>query len=136
MKYALFALLSVFISISPASAAPSCDAKGSCTIASGRYMRVEPDGWDHKSPLGMIVFFHGYNQEPDGWADKSYWLAQFANEKGALLVVPEGKDKTWSYPGSPMENRDDTSFVADILDRKSTRLNSSHVSQSRMPSSA
>ena len=31
---------------------------------------------------------------------------------------------------------DDTVDITDIVDRKSTRLNSSHIEESRMPSSA
>ena len=61
--------------------------------------------------------------------------------------VPEQTYKTWFLPIIPLKYEDKTlvvqvpsqffyEFLEDKLDRKSTRLNSSHYQQSRMPSSA
>ena len=49
--------------------------------------------------------------------------------------VPLKDPKTWKIAGKPIA-RLDTRDKVDGSDRKSTRLNSSHVSESRMPSSA
>ena len=53
---------------------------------------------------------------------------------GAEIIVEclkeQGVDTVFGYPGGAILN------VYDALDRKSTRLNSSHNRESRMPSSA
>ena len=72
------------------------------------------------------------------WEDKSInvavgfdeWLPVLAHEYGHFCQWKEKKFISKKYQEA-YENFDDW-----ILDRKSTRLNSSHVSESRMPSSA
>ena len=52
-----------------------------------------------------------------------------------LVIDPNGEPVDW-LDGNTSEPYLMTKFQADGRDRKSTRLNSSHVSESRMPSSA
>ena len=57
--------------------------------------------------------------------------------RSVYVIGPDKKVKlTITYPASTGRNFDEILRVIDSLDRKSTRLNSSHVSESRMPSSA
>ena len=56
-------------------------------------------------------------------------------------LVEQGVDTIFGYPGGAVLNIYDALYknsdrIRHILDRKSTRLNSSHYQQSRMPSSA
>ena len=62
-----------------------------------------------------------FMEVPDGYA-AAIWKELFSTEALSVRVVP---------PLEVGEMRD-----AREIDRKSTRLNSSHVSESRMPSSA
>ena len=55
-------------------------------------------------------------KKPDGTI-VYVWNGKLHNSDDAAVIHPDGKKEWW-------------------LDRKSTRLNSSHVSESRMPSSA
>jgi polyhydroxybutyrate depolymerase len=109
-------LLALFLLFVPAAAVASCPPMGNCVIGSGRYLVYPPANWDGKSPLPTLVFLHGYNQQPEAYNEPTGWFMQFGEKNGILLVIPEGKDKTWSYIGSPMENRDDAGFVRDVLD--------------------
>ena len=69
----------------------------------------------------------------------------------SITVTIDGESKTYEqgYPGFPFlysmltakslglpESWRDQAFLTAVLDRKSTRLNSSHIGRSRMPSSA
>ena len=53
-------------------------------------------------------------------------------------TVYDCRAKTWDAEGNPAESGDFTftSAAVPVTDRKSTRLNSSHIQKSRMPSSA
>jgi polyhydroxybutyrate depolymerase len=119
------ALLSIMIlaclAISPGTAFADCPKSGSCTIASGRYVAVTPPQWDGKTPLPTLVFLHGYNEAPEAYLGDDWWFKGWAAANGLLIVLPEGKEKTWSYVGSPMENRDDTGFIASVLDDVESR---------------
>jgi polyhydroxybutyrate depolymerase len=44
------------------------------------------------------------------------------DQLGVLLIVPHGEGETWSYPGSPAQNRDEFAFVHEVLDDVEKRL--------------
>jgi polyhydroxybutyrate depolymerase len=98
-----------------------CPPSGACIIPDGRYLAYPPPDWDGKTPLAAMVFLHGYNQTPDSYAEPSGWFMQFGAANKVLLVLPEGGAKTWSYLGSPMENRDDAGFIGKVLDNVEAR---------------
>ena len=59
--------------------------------------------------------------------------------KAKVLVLLDGSQSVYSYPKAATDIGlllDKAGKTYQFTDRKSTRLNSSHVSQSRMPSSA
>ena len=77
------------------------------------------NGFDKAKPhssVNLADFYLQYQKNPQQWQALFDYLA-----KTDLLSIPKGKHK---IPGS------------DLVDRKSTRLNSSHLVLSRMPSSA
>jgi polyhydroxybutyrate depolymerase len=100
----------------PFVAAATCPQSGECILPSGRYLAFPPKGWDGKTPLATLVFLHGYSQTPENYAEPTGWFMQFGEKEKVLIILPEGKEKTWSYAGSPMENRDDAAFIEDVLD--------------------
>ena len=57
-------------------------------------------------------------------------------ENGTLLKTTDGGDTWTAVLGGEAESKDDEIRMLRFLDRKSTRLNSSHIQKSRMPSSA
>jgi polyhydroxybutyrate depolymerase len=112
MRLALTCLLMLFAGVAQAACPPS----GNCAIADGRYLAYPPPSWDGKTPLPTMMFLHGYSQVPENYAEPTGWFMKFGAEKGVLLILPEGQEKTWSYIGSPMENRDDAGFLGHVLD--------------------
>ncbi len=121
LRRLLFALFMAAIGAGPVLADTECPMSGVCSIPSGRYLAFPPPGWDGKTPLPTMIFLHGYNQTPENYAEPSGWFMGFGAEKGVLLILPEGKEKTWSYVGSPMENRDDAGFIRKVLDHVELR---------------
>jgi polyhydroxybutyrate depolymerase len=110
------AILYAILALLAASAHAECPRSGSCTIASGRYVAVPPPDWDGKAPLATLFFLHGYSEEPEAYLGDDWWFKGWGAANQLLLILPEGKEKTWSYSGSPKENRDDTGFIASVLD--------------------
>ena len=74
------------------------------------------------------------------WRAAAAWLAQAEGKsEGALQLMrsaAELEDATEKHPVTPGPILPARELLGDLLDRKSTRLNSSHIQKSRMPSSA
>jgi polyhydroxybutyrate depolymerase len=92
-----------------------CGGPVSCETESGRYRLRVPAGWDGQPGLAALIFFHGWQETPEGILAMDE-ITAFADAADLLLVVPEGRGKTWSYPGSPSRHRDDFRFVEEVLD--------------------
>jgi polyhydroxybutyrate depolymerase len=92
-----------------------CAIDRPCTIATGSYLVHQPKNWDGKSALPAVVYFHGYRGSA---ADEMHnaEMIRFADETGNLLVLPNGENGQWSFPGSPHPGRDEMAFVAAVLD--------------------
>ncbi len=100
--------------IAAAKAMPDCGDIIRCEVTGGGYRVNVPRNWDHKTPLPTVFFYHGYRESAAYvLADKSF--RDFSNENGILLVVPDGQNQTWSYPGSPAKDRDEITFTHNVL---------------------
>ena len=90
-------------------------------------------------PLLMVVFRQKY---PRWWFDWNLELQRFSNRVGAFLALMDDRYPSTDdhqavhldYPYPEVER--DLNRWLPLVDRKSTRLNSSHIQKSRMPSSA
>jgi polyhydroxybutyrate depolymerase len=92
-----------------------CTASAPCQVPNGIYLTHAPAGWDGKRPLPTMLYFHGYHgSAADEMADPA--MIRFSDEMGVLVVAPDGVDKSWSFPGSPEQARDDVAYVASVLD--------------------
>jgi polyhydroxybutyrate depolymerase len=98
-----------------ACAAPSHGEPGRYELASGTYRVVTPPAWDGKTKLPLLLYLHGYNQSSEDVVGDADLVAAVAGS-GALLVVPDGLDKTWSHVGSPSHARDDLAFLHAVVD--------------------
>ena len=69
-----------------------------------------------------------------------FGLISTADSSFPIVYKPiAGERPLWDFPDGNLASREVASYLVSVaggLDRKSTRLNSSHVSESRMPSSA
>ena len=94
--------------------AASCDERTPCETAAGGYYVRPPEGWNGSSPLPAVVFFHGYQSSARDVMDDAD-LAREISGAGALLVAPDGLNKSWSIPGTLFHGRDELAFVRSVV---------------------
>lgn len=102
-------------------ALPACGGlERPCQVADGQYYVVMPPDWDGRSRLPAAVYFHGW-QSSGAATLRNRTLVQAFTERGHILVLPDGRDKTWAHVGSPSQARDELAFLdavrADLLAR-------------------
>lgn len=120
--------LACFVIAAPAAGEPgllqsgeACPAPTGCIVASGSYRIVLPPQTTRERPVGAIMYFHGYQGSAEEViADAS--LLAVARRLGVALIAPGGAGRSWSYPGSPARNRDEFSFVGQVLDDVAARF--------------
>ncbi|MDQ0315988.1 alpha/beta hydrolase family esterase [Amorphus orientalis] len=114
----------IFFCLSTAAAAAGtmeCPDPDGCTVDGGSYRAYMPADLDGKSALPVLVYFHGWQGSAEG-VMKNEGLKAAADELGVLLIAPDGADKTWSFPGSPSQERDETAFVDAVMDDVADRF--------------
>ncbi|MCZ8314635.1 PHB depolymerase family esterase [Phreatobacter sp.] len=92
-----------------------CPPADPCRLAEGRYALAAPSAWDGKTPLPLVVFFHGLGDTPAAVLSRTDMM-RIVEERRILLAVPEGIDARWFVrPGSPRP-RDDLAFAAAVAE--------------------
>ena len=94
--------------------AVACDDRTPCEVANGQYFVRAPEGWDGATALPTVVFFHGYRSSAREIMDDAD-LSREMSAAGALLVAPDGFDRSWSIPGRLAHGRDDIAFVRSVV---------------------
>ena len=92
-----FLYLSLALLLLPASA-HACDADSRCEVENGYYLAAEPDNWDGKTPLRLVVYFHGWNGTPEG-TFRNRGMVKGATSRGALFVAPFARTGYWRQIG-------------------------------------
>lgn len=79
-----------------------CHEQVPCAVGTRSYHVLEPDGWDGKTPLPVLMHFHGW-QRQGTLIVKHGRIAAATRKRGVLLVAPNGAQKTWDFwrPSSP-----------------------------------
>lgn len=98
-----------------AGPALACGPDSDCPVDGGSY-RIRMPAAPKAGPGGLpaILFFHGWQSTPaDALADAD--LAAVGQRLGVAVVAPEGRGKTWSYPGWRGNQRDELAFVDAVL---------------------
>ncbi|MBE1285624.1 MAG: polyhydroxybutyrate depolymerase [Rhodobacteraceae bacterium] len=73
-----------------------CHAETPCKIDGRSYHVREPDGWDGKSPLPVLLHFHGWMRQGD-LIVKHQRIAGATKRRGVLLVAPNGQGRSWDF---------------------------------------
>lgn len=119
MRLLLGWVLAVFLAaITPAFAqAPAvpCGIDKNCVVAGGGYRIVLPPRAVADGRTGAIFYFHGYGGSA-GEVVSDANLVAVAQRLGVALIAPDGLGRSWSFPGSPSRNRDEFSFVTQVLE--------------------
>lgn len=99
----------------PPQSGDACPVGTGCIVASGSYRIVLPPHAARERPVGAIMYFHGYQgSAAEVIADPG--LLAVARRLGVALIAPDGAGRSWSYPGSPAQRRDEFAFVGQVLD--------------------
>jgi polyhydroxybutyrate depolymerase len=117
MRWGLPLVLAVLalLAVTSARAVPACGpVEQPCALPNGFYFAEKPAHWDGKSPLPVLVHFHGFREQAIEVIGRE-GIRDLADRLGVLLVVPQGEGQTWSHPGSPASLRDEFAFVETLL---------------------
>jgi len=99
--------------LAPAIAA-GCGSATPCMVDGGEYRIALPPKTAEGQKTGAIVYFHGYRGSAEGvMANKG--LMQVAKDLSVALISPHGDGRTWSFPGSPSQRRDEFAFVEAVM---------------------
>lgn len=108
-----------FASIASNSVALGQDGCGNgerCEVPNGYYLAKAPPDWDGRSPLPLIVYFHGWNASPEG-TFRNRAMVNGANRRGALFVAPWARTGYWRQigPGRREGGRDELAYTRAVL---------------------
>lgn len=109
---ALAVLLFALAWLAPAARAEN--GAGHYTVENGSYEARPPAGWDGRATMPLLVFFHGYRQN-GGDVLSLAGLKAALDERGVLLVAPNGLEGSWAHQGSPSSLRDENAFIDALL---------------------
>lgn len=99
----------------------ACGADTDCKVDGGTY-RIDVSGLpDGTPPAGAVMFFHGWQGTAAGVMRNRRMIDALAR-RGLAVIAPQGVGKSWSFPGSPSQDRDDFSFVAAVLSDAESRF--------------
>ena len=98
------AVVTALLAIGSATPSFACGPDSDCRIGE-RYYRIRmPAGHDGKSPIGAIVFAHGYRGN-DRQAMQSKDFAAMARELNVAIIAGKSAYLDWSLPGAPSKGK-------------------------------
>lgn len=115
----LFLLVLLFHLLADDSAAAStCGGEVFCPLADRGYHLRLPDEWDGRSPLPVLLHFHGWGRQGDLVIRHSR-IAGATRRRGVLLLAPNGRGRTWNFWRA---ESDDVAFAAEVIEDAARRL--------------
>ena len=123
MRHAIaiaIAVLSLFAPVAALAAgqvAPRCHAEVPCALGDRSYHVKEPDGWDGKTPLPVLLHFHGWMRQGT-LIVKHGRISGATRRRGVLLLAPNGQGKTWDFR---TDRTDDVDFAAAVIEDAAER---------------
>lgn len=83
-----------------ASAAQACGPDTNCPIGDRHYRIALPDGHDGTTPIGALIWSHGYRGSAAG-VMRNGSLRRMAAEMNLALIAAQGVDGSWDLPNGP-----------------------------------
>lgn len=90
----------IVIGLLGAEAAQACGPSADCQIGDRHYRIRMPAGHDGVSPVGAVIFAHGYRGSAAG-AMRSRSLGAAADRLGVALIAVKSAADDWSIPNAP-----------------------------------
>lgn len=112
MKHLILILSLLFPTLATAEGQRGCHEREACFVGDRSYHVKEPDGWDGKSPLPVLLHFHGW-QRQGTLIVQHQRISGATRRRGVLLVAPNGARRTWDFwhSGTP-----DVDFARSVLE--------------------
>ncbi len=113
MRY-VFALLALIWAAPTLAMGPwkDCGLDVPCPIGDRSYHVKEPDNWDGKSPLPVLIHFHGW-QRTGALPVQHQRISGATRRRGVLLIAPNGNRKTWNFWSAETE---DVAFAQEVIE--------------------
>lgn len=89
-----------------------CGNEVACQLGDRSYHYRAPDNWDGKTPLPVLLHFHGWGRQGDLIANHGR-IAAHTRNRGMLLLAPNGVSRTWDFW---REGSKDVSFAAAVIE--------------------
>ncbi len=84
----------------PVSTALACGTDTNCIIGDRFYRIAMPDGHDGTTPVGALVWSHGYRGSANG-VMRNGSLRRMVSDAGLALIAAQGVNGTWDLPYGP-----------------------------------
>jgi polyhydroxybutyrate depolymerase len=97
--------------------AERCHAEVPCPLGTRSYHVLEPDGWDGKTALPVLLHFHGWKRQ-GSVVVKHPRVAGATRQRGILILAPNGEGRTWDFWTA---QTDDVAFAAAVIEDAATR---------------
>ncbi|WP_298819124.1 hypothetical protein [uncultured Roseibium sp.] len=109
--------LFIFLLFLLPQAADACGSETPCEIPGGYYLAAVPEDWDNKTPLRLVVYFHGWNSSPEA-TFRNKAMVNGATRRNALFVAPFAKTGYWRQigDGRAESGRDEAAYIRAVLD--------------------
>ncbi|MEM9128919.1 MAG: hypothetical protein AAGA97_04275 [Pseudomonadota bacterium] len=94
----------------------ACGDGERCSVTGGYYLASEPKDWDGKTPLRLVVYFHGWNGSPEG-TFRNRGMVRAVNERGALFIAPYAELGYWKQigRGRAEHGRDEERYIRAVI---------------------
>lgn len=95
----------------------ACGSESRCEVENGYYLAAEPENWDGKTPLALVVYFHGWNGSPEG-TFRNKAMVRAATSRGALFVAPFAQTGYWRQIGEGRAEggRDEATYIRTVME--------------------
>ncbi|MGC1497121.1 MAG: prolyl oligopeptidase family serine peptidase [Sulfitobacter sp.] len=116
----------------PVSAAHACGSDENCTVGDRFYRISMPEGHDGTTPVGALVWSHGYRGSANG-VMRNGSLRRMVSDAGLALIAAQGVNGTWDLPYGPRTfnstGASEFAYFDAVLDDATTRF---PIDQSRI----
>lgn len=111
MRFLIFVM--AMLAAGPALA---CGPDTRCEVAGGYYLASPPPGWNGRSPLPVVVYFHGWNGSPEG-TFRNRAMVNGVHKRGAMFVAPYAPNGYWRQIGRGRAEggRDEKAFISAVM---------------------
>ncbi|MEP2892430.1 alpha/beta hydrolase family esterase [Tateyamaria sp.] len=96
----------VALALGLSGAAHACGPDTDCELGNRHYRIALPDGHDGATPVGAIVFAHGYRGSARGTM-RNKNLRQMVSDMGLAFIAVKSARDDWDIPGAPSDLNSD-----------------------------